>query len=177
MARKYRFSEIGHLAQRTLWSLRKPQPDQSATQWLEGFFSANELVLFHAMSATDQAHAVICAQAVSELGDDVIVASALHDVGKTDARLETAGRVLASLCGLIGIDPAAGPRFLAPVFKGLRDRLSWYLNHSEIGAQILTEAGSCDLAISWAREHHFASEDCSLPADLAERLRRADDLA
>jgi hypothetical protein len=104
--RAYEWSELPHLAQRTLWSLKKPLPDPSGEAWLLGLLSPRESMLYRSMDVIDRAHAVECAQFVTDQADEVIVASALHDVGKTGAGLGTPGRVAASFCGLLIADRA-----------------------------------------------------------------------
>ena len=104
----YSWKEIPHLAQRTLWSLRKPEPDAAGEAWLLGLLTPAETNLYRSMAAVDRAHAINCARAVESFGSEVVVASALHDVGKTQAGLGTSGRVAASLAGLVMYDKARG---------------------------------------------------------------------
>lgn len=169
--RAYSWREIPHLAQRTLWSLRKPTPDPAGEQWLLSLLTPAESVLYRSMAAVDRAHAINCARAVESLGDEVVVASALHDVGKTQAGLGTPGRVAASFAGLLMYDRARQWNRLG----GLRGQIGRYLDHSEIGATELRAAGASTLAVAWAREHHLPPEQQTIAADLSAALTAADD--
>lgn len=169
--RAYSWSELPHLAQRTWWSLRRPEPDPAGETWLLSLCSPAEALLYRSMAAVDQAHAINSARAVEHLGDDVAVASALHDVGKTQAGLGTPGRVLASLAALFVYDRARGWRSSA----GLRGQIGRYLDHSEIGAAELEAAGASELAVAWAREHHLDPAEQTIDPDLAAALAAADE--
>lgn len=167
----YSWRDVPHLAQRTLWSLRKPAPDPAGEQWLLSLLSPSESVLYRQMAEVDRAHAILCARAVSELGDEVAVASALHDVGKTQSGLGTPGRVAASFAGILMYEEA-----LAWGSKGgIRAQIALYLDHSEIGAAELAKAGASDLAIAWAREHHLPASQITIEPELAAALKQADD--
>jgi len=167
----YSWREVPHLAQRTLWSLRKPLPDADGEQWLLSLFTPAEAVLYRQMALVDRAHAVVCARAVETLGDDVAVASALHDVGKNQAGLGTPGRVTASLAGLVCFEQAKawGNK------RGLRRQIALYLDHSDIGARELEAAGASTLAVAWAREHHLPTDQQTIEPELAAALKAADE--
>lgn len=169
--RSYSWSEIPHLAQRTLWSLRRPTADPGGEAWLVERLNPAQVDLYRRMSEPDQAHAIACGRAVKHLGDEVVVASALHDVGKNQAALGTAGRVVATVVGLV--TPEMGERWAAS--PGFRGRIAAYLDHTLIGADMLAQAGSSQLAIDWARDHHLDPHQSSIPADLFAHLKAADD--
>lgn len=168
--RAYSWRTIPHLAQRTLWSLRRPEPDAEGERWLLSLCSPAEARLYRSMAAVDRAHAVNSARAVASLGDEVVVASALHDVGKSQAGLGTPGRVAASLAALVIHDRARNWRRS----NGFRGQIGRYLDHSEIGAAELQAAGVSDLAVTWAREHHLAPSERSIDPALAAALAAAD---
>ena len=169
--RAYSWSEIPHLAQRTFWSLRKPVPDPKGESWVLGLLSPAEAVLYRSMAVVDRAHAINSALAVKELGDDVAVASALHDVGKSQAGLGTAGRVAASLAGLLIYNRATGWNTHA----GFRGQIGRYLAHADIGAEELRGARASNLAVMWARDHHLPLEQQTIDAGLAAALAEADE--
>lgn len=169
--RAYAWSDIPHLAQRTLWSLRKPSPDPDGEQWLLGLLSPAETVLYRSMAEVDRAHAINCAKAVESWGTEVVVASALHDVGKTQAGLGTPGRVAASFAGLLIPDQARSWE----TRSGLMGQIGRYLDHSEIGASELEAAGASALAVAWAREHHLPAEQSTIAADIRAALHDADE--
>lgn len=167
----YSWREIPHLAQRTLWSLRKPVPDSDGERWLLSLFSPAESVLYRQMATVDRAHAIHCARAVEHLGTEAVVASALHDVGKTQAGLGTPGRVAASFAGLLIYDQARA----WDSKTGIRGQIGRYLHHSDIGAAALEAAGASALAVAWAREHHLPVDQQTIEPDLAAALKAADD--
>jgi hypothetical protein len=167
----YSWRQIPHLVQRTLWSLRKPVPDTEGERWVLSLLAPAESVLYRQMAAVDRAHAIKCARAVESLGPDVVVASALHDVGKTQAGLGTPGRVAASFAGLFCYEQARawGSK------PGLRGQIALYLDHSDIGAAELQAAGASKLVIAWAREHHLTADQQTIEPGLAVVLKAADD--
>lgn len=170
--RSFSWTEVPHLARRTLWSLRKPAPDEGDQAWLLKMLTDAERDLYFEMDEVDRAHALSCARAVENEPTEVIVASAMHDVGKIDASLGTPGRVVATICGLSMADRAnAWP----PNRRGLRGRIARYLDHSERGAARLTDAGSSELAVAWAREHHLPAERRTISAEMYELLLAADE--
>lgn len=172
--RSYQWAEIPHLAQRTLWSLRKPAPDPDGQAWLVSLLSPAEQELYWQLDEVDRAHAIGCAQAVADESTDVIVASALHDVGKIDASLGTPGRVVATLCGLFISERAqAWP----PNRRGLRGRIARYLDHADRGVARLEAAGSSELSVAWAREHHLPEERRTMDPAMWQLLHDADEVA
>lgn len=172
--RSYQWSEIPHLAQRTLWSLRKPAPDPDGEVWLVAMLTPAEEALYWALDEVDRAHAIGCAKAVKDESNEVIVASALHDVGKIDASLGTPGRVAATVCGLFMSERAqAWP----PNRRGLRGRIARYLDHADRGVARLEAAGCSELAIEWAREHHLSPEHRRMDPAMWQLLHEADEVA
>ena len=57
---------------------------------------------------------------------------------------------------------------------GVRARVSQYLRHDRIGADLLEAAGSADLTVSWALEHHLDPSRWSAERALADALKEAD---
>jgi hypothetical protein len=167
----YSWRDVPHLAQRTLWSLRKPVPDAADEAWLLSLLTPNESVLYRQMAEVDRAHAISCARSVSTFGDEVAVASALHDVGKTQAGLGTPGRVAASFAGLLIYEQACGWGDKG----GIRAQIASYLDHSNIGATELAKAGASELAITWAREHHLPADQITIEPVVAAALKKADE--
>src|SRR5437762_2526195 len=95
-----------HLARRFAGSLRPGGPSKAKEEWARSHLLPSEVELWERMGGADRRHAVAVTQEVERaLGHEatrpVIAAALLHDVGKTDARLRTYGRVIASLCGMI----------------------------------------------------------------------------
>lgn len=122
------------------------------------------------MSGPDRRHAVGVARSVAEqLGPaatrPVLAAALLHDVGKVEAGLGTLGRVPATLLGMVARD------------RLIRSdgRVGRYLRHDVIGGQLLADAGSDDLTVEWALQHHLPPGRSSLPGDISSALKAADD--
>lgn len=126
-----------------------------------------ELDLWRRMSGPDRRHAVAVARTAG--GDrprPVVAAALLHDVGKIDAGLGTFARSAVTAAALV-----AGRDRLA---RG-SGRAARYLRHDQIGAELLTAAGSDPLTVAWAREHHLDASRWSVPPDVGAALKAADD--
>lgn len=168
--------QVRHLAARFAGSLvpRGPEPDDEA--WLVSLLNDREVALYEAQSRQDRRHSVSCAkQARAALGPrattSIIVASALHDVGKTAAGLGTFGRVTATLvASVVSTGRLRGWADRA----GFRGRVGRYHLHDVRGARLLADAGSHPLTIAWACEHHRPRSDWSMPEDVGEALWSAD---
>jgi len=188
--------QVGHLVTRFFTSLATSGPDPDHERWFVGLLESGERELYESMTAADRGHAVIGARFVADHADDdgigdrdlttVAVAAGLHDVGKTVAALGTFGRVAATLATAI-----AGRRRVsswatdhdarAPSGRiGRMGRMSWgdrigrYADHSDLGATMLRSAGSEDLVVAWAAEHHLDRSDWTIDPDLGSLLWRAD---
>lgn len=168
-----------HLVRRFFWSLSGAEPDPADEQWLIGQLSERETHLYRMMSNQDRRHAIECGREADRLLDgqaspEIIVASALHDVGKTPARLGTVGRAVATI--------------LKPIFKPLSPlnderwidkthvfgRMRRYADHSAIGADLLRGAGSEALVVAWAAEHHLPVDQWTIDHELGFVLAEAD---
>jgi len=130
-----------------------------------------ERVLWDAMSGPDRRHSAMVARRVqTALGPaaerPVLAAALLHDSGKTASGLRTGGRVVATLAAaLAGRDRVAAGS----------GRAARYLRHDAIGAELLERAGSEPLTIAWTREHHQPRDEWTVPLDVADALKAADD--
>jgi len=160
-------NRIRHLVARFRWSLSSAPPEAADEQWLVDLLTPAQAHLYRAMSPQDRRHAVDCGRRVQDLGPDVIAASALHDVGKTESGLGTFGRVAATL--LAPIAQVDQPGFLGQAAR--------YKQHPERGAAALGAAGSAELVVAWAAEHHRPEADWSPVIDpaIGRRLAAADD--
>lgn len=166
-----------HLARRFFGSLAPggPPPDDEA--WARGSLGSGELELWGQMSGADRRHAVgVARRVVASLGehtdDSVIAAALLHDVGKIDSGLGPFRRAGATVIAmLLGHESCRQWRSRA----GIRGRVGRYLSHDEIGADLLTSAGSDELTVAWAREHHLPVNRWSVPEPIGTALKAADD--
>jgi hypothetical protein len=168
---------IRHLARRFFLSLRPGGPGPVDEAWATAHLEPAEVELWRRMSNPDRRHAVRVARRVEEtLGDQadrpVLSAALLHDVGKTDARLRTYGRVVATLTIAL-----AGRKTVAAwtETRGIWRRIGLYAEYPRLGAEMLTLAGSDPLAVAWAREHHEPPEEWTVPPELGEALAAADE--
>ncbi|MFN3215596.1 MAG: hypothetical protein ACE367_03785 [Acidimicrobiales bacterium] len=171
--------EARHLVMRFVWSLRVEAPDEADEAMLVALLSPEELALYQAQPLADRAHSVACAVAIRNDPTvrptrDLLVASALHDVGKADTALGTPGRVAATLFGVV-VGRRRTARWLE--WRGPVGRMARYRHHDERGARMLEAAGSSPLVVAWALEHHLEADQRSIEAHLAAALRRADEAA
>ena len=167
----------GHLTRRFIGSLWPFGPTRSADAWARGHLLDGEVLLWRRMSGQDRRHSIGVAKRVDEhLGGSadrpVMAAALLHDVGKIDSHLGTILRVVATLSATVAGRETAE---LWVQSSGVTRRIGLYLVHPRIGGDLLAMAGSDLFTETWAREHHLASEDCSLDEQLAHALRVSDD--
>ncbi len=59
--------------------------------------------------------------------------------------------------------------------RGFTRNVGLYLQHPDIGGDMLAMAGSNPLTVAWAREHHLPEEEWTVPVDVARVLRDVDD--
>ena len=167
----------GHLVRRFFGSLRPGGPAREDEQWVATVLRPGELELWRRMSGADRRHAAGVARRVeralgSEATAPVLAAALLHDVGKVAAGLGTYGRVVATVAGM-----AAG-RSMAEHWsrrRGFTRAVGLYLRHPDLGADMLTMAGSDPLTVAWAREHHLPPDSWTVPSAVAVALKEADD--
>ncbi len=150
-----------HLARRFFQSILDQGHDAAEEDWLMGLLNEREAALYDQMSAVDRSHALRSARCPVLADDAQRVAAALHDVGKIRAGLGTWGRVGATVAGV------ALPGLL-------RGRWADYRDHPRLGAAMLRDAGSAELTVLWAAEHHLSSRKSSLSPDVAAALAAAD---
>jgi hypothetical protein len=161
--------KVGHLIRRFVGSLWPLGPRRESELWVASTLMPGELALWRRMSAADRRHAVGVARRVqASLGDEtdgpVLAAALLHDVGKIASGLGTLARVVATIAALV-----------RPHMRDADGRLSRYLRHDAVGAELLTEAGSDPLTVAWAREHHLTPDRWSVPRPVGKALKSADD--
>jgi putative nucleotidyltransferase with HDIG domain len=170
-----------HLGGRFARSLRPGGPRAADVEWAQSFLSPAETTLWTRMPAADRRESVWVARRLQQElegtadADDArwVVAALLHDVGKSQARLGTIGRALATMAGGVaghGVAAAWQAR------GGIARRFGLYLRHDEIGAGMLEMAGSRPEVVAWARVHHHPErwDTTSVPPDVAAALARAD---
>ena len=166
-----------HRARRFFFSLWPVGPRGADAEWALAQLLPAEVELWRRMSGPDRRHAVgVARRAERALGDEatrpVLAAALLHDVGKTVARLGTYGRVVATMCASV-----TGPEVhqMWVQGRGFTRRVGLYLTYPALGADLLAMAGSDELTVAWAREHHEPAEEWTVPQHLGEALAEADD--
>lgn len=171
------FGSVKHLIKRLIFSFLPARKNRQTLEFTT-LLNQKELTLFHAQSRIDKKHSYRNVQKLLTLADaplepDVIIASAMHDVGKIKSGFGIFGRVfatcVAAVAGLSRIDNWSRDRQ-----SSMRYRIAVYVQHPEIGAALLNEAESNKIAIAWARDHHKRLDESSLDPSLFVTLSRAD---
>ncbi len=180
------FGSPFHLANRFFGSLAPMGPAAASQTWAESNLLPSEVELFNSMSGADRRHAIAVARRAELLldkrhnthpGRDFVAAALLHDIGKLGARLGTFGRVFGTLLALaLGRERivAWAREDQAPDEGSLKARFGAYLIHDRVGAALLQQAGSGDLTVRWAREHHMPEERWTVDRGLGRILKEAD---
>lgn len=170
-------ASLAHLSRRFVGSVRPGGPPTADVEWAHGHLSEAESALWDQMSGPDRRHSVDVARRVERsLGHEatrpVLAAALLHDVGKSVSGLGTYGRVLATLSAMVGGHEMAD-HWAAK--RGVTRKVGLYLQHDQLGGDLLEIAGSDPLTVTWAREHHWPEEMWTLDPHLAHALKAADD--
>ena len=167
-----RSARVRHLIVRFLGSLAPPRPAPEDLARIRSILSPAEYAVWGTLGRADRAESLaVGRRAAASLPEDAapvwVAAALLHDVGKIDARLGTAGRVAATLVG--GVAGAANR-------DRIGGRVGRYLRHAEIGADRLTAAGARPETVAWARVHHRPDlwADAGIPEGIGRVLARAD---
>jgi hypothetical protein len=177
------FGSWHHLAGRFFGALSPAGPPADDEAWALGSLLEGEQALWARMSGPDRRHAVGVARDTVKLLQpeppprDVVAAALLHDVGKVESGLGTFARVGVTLAAmtagrsrLLAWSGSAAPR----PRPSWRARIGMYLAHDRLGADLLQSAGSDELTITWAREHHLPSERWTIDSRVAGALKEAD---
>ena len=173
------FVSAAHLSIRFIRSLSPSKVDNRVKERLFSQLNAEERVLFNQQARIDQEHSLRSVQWIYKNGyehlhQDLVVAAALHDVGKSQSKLGVPGRVAATLIaavyGLGRVHVWAAKKRQGVVLQ----RIAVYLAHPERGAQILQQAGSNQLVIAWARDHHKEEYDSNIDREIFKVLSGAD---
>ncbi len=177
------FGSWHHLAGRFFGALSPAGPSHEDEAWALGSLLEGEQLLWARMSGPDRRHAVGVARETVQLLQpaspprEVVAAALLHDVGKVESGLGTFARVGVTVAAM-----AAGrDRLLAwSASAAPQSRPSWrartgmYLAHDRLGADLLQNAGSDELTVTWAREHHLPSARWTIDSRVAGALKEAD---
>jgi hypothetical protein len=136
------------------------------------------LALYQGMASGDQRHALQVLAALRRSGawgNEVEQAALLHDVGKSQARLTLAHRVIAVL--LHSLAPRWLERQIVAPAPSWRYPFYVHVHHAEIGAALCARAGCSPVTVALVRAHQdpaFAALPPELHAALAA-LHQADE--
>lgn len=166
-----------HLIRRFVGSLRPGGPPAGDEAWARSHLVPGEIEIWAGMSNPDRRHAVGVARRVERaLGNEatrpVLAAALLHDAGKTVSGLRTYGRVVATLSAAVA---GRGTAEAWARGRGFTRRVGLYLQHPQLGGDILALAGSDPLTVAWTREHHLPRDRWTLSLSLGDALKAADD--
>ena len=166
-----------HLAKRFFGSLVPLGEPKADRVWILEQLTEGETEIWTSMSKADRRHAAGVARRVERaLGHEatrpIVAAALLHDCGKTVSGLGTYGRVIATVSAKL-----AGPEqaYAWRETRGCTRNVGLYLLHPELGADLLGLAGSAPLTVAWAAEHHLPTEDWTVPTQIGQILKDADD--
>jgi hypothetical protein len=177
------FGSWRHLSGRFFAALVPIGPGSADESWALDHLLNGERALWQRMSGPDRRHAVgVARDSIRILGTDqarreVVAAALLHDVGKVESSFGTFARVGITLMAVV----FGRSRILqwAGVARengrpSLRARVGLYLTHDRLGADLLQRAGSQELTVSWAAEHHLEPEKWTVDAGIGAALKAAD---
>lgn len=166
-----------HLVKRFFGSVVPVGPKQEDEAWARSHLLDAEVEIWERMSRVDRRHAAGVARRVEvALGNEatrpILAAALLHDCGKVVSGLGTYGRVIATLSvKLAGHDIATA----WSETRGFTRKVGLYVEHPRLGADLLGMAGSAPLTVAWTAEHHLPPEDWTVPREIGEVLKAADD--
>jgi hypothetical protein len=175
------YGSVRHLAGRWASSLWPGGPNVADDAWARRWLTPAEKKLWARMSGPDRRHAVGVARAVAtELGHPdgtgvptaPLAAALLHDVGKVASGLGTNSRAVVTVVAIVAGRERVASWASQP--RGLRSRAGRYVTHDRLGGELLAEADSDPLVVSWARQHHLPPSAWSVEPGLAEILKRCD---
>ena len=165
-------TRAGHLAARFAGSLRARPLDRADLEFVRQSLRPEELACWERLGRADRAESLATARAALEAlvpdADPAWVAAALlHDVGKAETRLGSVGRAWATVtAGLVGHSRA----------RAWPNAMGRYVNHDELGAERLRQAGARKETVAWAGAHHRRAQwpATGIPPEICEILAAAD---
>lgn len=191
MATNGGFGSFRHLAGRFFGALDPRGPSPAEEQWALELLLPGEAELWPRMSGPDRRHAAGVARETDRLlgggaTRPVLAAALLHDVGKIASGLGTFSRVAVTVAAIVAgrerlvaagrthSGSGTGSGSGSGSASGLRRRVAQYLEHDRIGAELCAAAGSDQLTVAWAGEHHQPQAAWTLPREVALALKAAD---
>jgi hypothetical protein len=156
--------------------------DQGLDPVIEGrlleLLNERETDLYQSQPNVDKLHSIRGAASIFDeisVDDDtdLVIAAALHDVGKAETDLNLTGRVAATILQTLLTDKIMR-RWCKQT--GIRGRFGRYAFHSERGATLLKRAGSSRIVVAWAESHHKTAAADSITEPVLKMLKKADRL-
>jgi len=135
-------------------ALTAPLASRQMAAELDRTLSPQQRALFEKMPAVDRHHAYRVYQVIRAQGSwprGLLLASLLHDVGKTALPSPLWVRVAAVL---LGSSVPGDSNERSGRHTGLWDRIVAYQEHAQVGAELAAQAGCPPLAVSLIRRHH-----------------------
>jgi hypothetical protein len=148
------------------------------TAQVSAYLTPPQLVLFRRLQRSEQWHALIMLQKLSEAGEsdpDLLTAALLHDIGKILYPLKTWERVLIVL--MKRISPWRVERWGRESPQGLAKAFVVACQHAGWGADLAKRAGASELTVELIRRHEDQTPgvDTSQAGNLLHLLRQVDD--
>lgn len=176
------FGSWRHLSGRFFTALSPVGPGSEDESWAQDQLLDGERELWRRMSGPDRRHAVgVARDAIRLLGSEqarreIVAAALLHDVGKVESSFGTFARV-GITCAAMAVGRSRLVRWAGvrePGRPSRRARVGLYLTHDRLGAELLEDAGSQAVTVSWAAEHHLPSEQWTVDPAVGTALKAAD---
>jgi putative nucleotidyltransferase with HDIG domain len=165
-------TRVAHLTRRFVGSLRPRPLDADDLAFVHGVLRPEERACWERLGPADRAESLATARSTLHfLGPDAdpmwVAAALLHDVGKAETALGPLGRTWATIAATV-----VGPR-RARNWSNVAGR---YVNHDQLGAERLREAGARPEAANWAEAHHRPDRwpATGIPPEICEILAVAD---
>jgi len=168
---------------RQFWDAWHAKPTTGELAQGREILNPDQMALFSRMQPSDQAHSLAVMAQIKKSPacvpetylHDLLVASLLHDVGKSRYPLSIWERVIIVICE--AMFPSQVERLGAASPYGWRKAFVIAKMHPEWGASMAAEAGTTPLAVQLIREHQdlIPGETESISYQLLRRLQSADD--
>jgi len=167
-----------HLVRRFWTSLFDQSLDPVQEGRLLELLNEKEADLYQSQPNVDKLHSIrgavsVLDQISVDYDRDLVIAAALHDVGKAETGLNAIGRVVATILQTL-LTGKIMRRWCKQA--GIRGKFGRYAFHSERGATLLREAGSSRIVVTWAENHHKTAGEVSITEPVFKVLKKADRL-
>ncbi len=141
--------------------LAKPLDDVERSEVI-GWLGPHLFELFSSQQVADQRHGLEVGRRVAAAEGstpDLVIAGAMHDVGKRHSGLGPLGRSVATVLIFVRLP--------------LTRRMALYRDHGKVGAAELEALGAPQVAVEFARHHQYGRPE-GFPVEAWRTLRSAD---